>query len=294
MRVAIIDVGSNTARLLVATRGLQTVTPLHEERALLALGEEIERFGAVSELKLAETAERARSYARKARELGCGSVDVIVTAPGRQSGNAAELLAALERATGVAPRVLSAEEEGRLAYEGAVSRARALPNRVAVCDVGGGSTEVVVGTRADGLEFCRSLDIGSLRLARRLLRGDPPGRKAIAAARRELEERLSELGAPRADAALATGGSARALRKVVGGRLLGERELAVAERLAAKRSSAELAREFGLDPMRARTLLAGTLILAETQRRLGIPLEVARGGLREGAALSLLAELAAA
>lgn len=294
MRVAIIDVGSNTARLLVATRGLQAVTPVHEERALLALGEEIERFGAVSELKLAETAERARSYARKARELGCGSVDVIVTAPGRQSENAAELLGALERATGVAPRVLSAEEEGRLAYEGAVSRARTLPNRVAVCDVGGGSTEIVVGTRTDGLEFCRSLDIGSLRLARRLLRGDPPGRKAIAAARRELGERLSELDAPPADGALATGGSARALRKVVGGRLLGERELAVAERLAAKRSSAELAREFGLDPMRARTLLAGTLILAETQRRLGIPLEVARGGLREGAALSLLAELAAA
>jgi exopolyphosphatase/guanosine-5'-triphosphate,3'-diphosphate pyrophosphatase len=294
MRVAIIDVGSNTARLLVAARGLRSVTPIHEERTLLALGEEVERLGAISELKLAETAERARVYARKARELGCRSVDVIVTAPGRQSGNAQELLRSLERATGIAPRVLSADEEGRLAYEGALAGARDIPSRVAVCDVGGGSTEVVVGTRSGGPDFCRSLDLGSLRLARRFLEDDPPRRKALAAARREVAERLADLGAPPAKAALATGGSARALRKVTGGRKLGERELKAAVELASTRTSVELAREFGLDPMRARTLLAGALILSETQRRLGVPLEVARGGLREGAALTLLTELAAA
>jgi exopolyphosphatase/guanosine-5'-triphosphate,3'-diphosphate pyrophosphatase len=294
MRVAIIDVGSNTARLLVAARGVRSVTPIHEERALLALGDEIERVGSLSELKLAETAERARAYARKARELGCRSVDVIVSAPGRQSGNAQELLRLLERATGVAPRVLSAEEEGRLAYEGALASARAAPARLAVCDVGGGSTEVVVGTRGEGPDFCRSLDIGSLRLARRFLDDDPPRKKALVAARREVAERFDELDAPRAKAALATGGSARALRKVTGRRKLGERELAAAVSLASTRTSVELAREFSLDPMRARTLLAGALILAETQRRLGVPLEVARGGLREGAALTLLTALAAA
>ena len=98
--------------------------------ALLALGDEIEQFGSISELKLREAAEQARAYARTARELGCRSVEVIVTAPGRQSANAGELRSALERATGAPVRVLSAKAEGRLAYEGAVAQAGELPARV--------------------------------------------------------------------------------------------------------------------------------------------------------------------
>lgn len=293
MRVGVVDVGSNTVRLLVASRGGGGIAAVHEERALLGLGEEIERFGGISELKLAETGERARRFARTARELGCSSIDVIVTAPGRQAENARELLGSLERATGIAARVLSADEEGRLAYEGAVAQARSLPARVAVCDVGGGSTEVVVGSPAAGPGFCRSLDIGSLRLTRRFLDDEPPGKKAVAAARAEVRDHFEGLGAPPADAALATGGSARSIRRLAG-RRLGEGELAAAVKTVAKRTSSQLSRELGLDPQRARTMLAGALILVETQRRLGVPLEVARGGLREGAALQLLAERAAA
>ena len=294
MRVAIIDVGSNTARLLVATRGLGAVTAVHEARALLALGDEIERHGRLSELKLAETADRVRAYARTARELGSASLDVIVTAPGRQSANAEELLAGLERAAGVSPRVLSPEEEGCLAFEGAIAHGRSLPERIAVCDVGGGSTELVVGTRTSGPEQCRSLEVGSLRLARRFLDSDPPGKKSIAAARKEIERRFDAAEGSTAAAVLATGGSARALRRVLGSRVLGEGELRAAVRVASRRTSAEIAREFGLDPMRARTLLAGALILAEMQRRLAVPLEVARGGLREGAAYALLSHRVAA
>ncbi len=258
MRVAVIDIGSNTARR-------------------------------VCDLKLAETAERARGYARKARELGATAIDVIVTAPGRQSENADELLGALRRATGAPVRVLSADEEGRLAYEGALAQSRSFVDRVAVCDVGGGSTELVVGSRS-GVEFCRSLDIGSVRIARRFLDGDPPGKKAIAAARAEIAEQVDALNAPAVGAALATGGSARSLRKLTGSRVLGERELASALKTVAKSTSSQIAQEAGLDPLRAQTLLAGTLILAETQRRLGVPLEVARGGLREGAAYGLLTQ----
>ena len=296
MRVGVVDVGSNTVRLLVATRGAGSVEAVHEQRALLGLGEEIERFGRISDLKLADTADRARCYTRRARELGCVSIDVIVTAPGRQAENAQALLGSLERATGLVARVLSPEEEGRLAYEGAIAQAKSLPARVAVCDVGGGSTELVVGSPgwpAAGPGFCRSLDIGSLRLTRRFLDRDPPGKKAVAAARAEVREHFEGLGAPSADAALATGGSARSLRRLAG-RRLGEGELAAAVKTVAKRTSSQLARELGLDPQRARTLLAGALILAETQRRLGVPLEVAPGGLRAGAALQLLAERAAA
>ena len=218
---------------------------------------------------------------------------MIVTAPGRQSENAASLLEVLQRASGAPVRVLSPEEEGRLAYEGAISQARSLPERVAVCNVGGGSTEVVVGTLTAGPAACRSLEIGSLRLTSRFLDGDPPGKKALAAARREVEAHFDGVDVPATDTALATGGSARSLRKLVG-RTLGEEELAVVVKTIAKRTSSRLARDLGLDPIRAGTLLGGALILTEAQRRLGVPLEVARGGLREGAASALLSELAAA
>lgn len=293
MRVAIIDIGSNTARLLVASRDRAGVAAVREERALLALGVEIERFGRISDLKLSETAERACEYAKAARKLGCSSIEVIVTAPGRQAVNAQALVRALARSTGLPARVLSAEEEGKLAYEGAVAQAGVLPERVAVCDVGGGSTEVVVGVRAAGPTFCRSLDIGSLRLTQRLLGDDPPGKKALANAREEVRTHFDHLGAPSAEAGLATGGSARSLRRLVG-RVLGEKELAGAVRTISRTTSGRLSRDLGLDPLRARTLLAGAVILAEAQQRLGVPLEVARGGLREGAATALLSELAAA
>ncbi len=294
MRVAVIDVGSNTVRLLVADGGPSAVWPVHEERALLALGDEIERFGRISDLKLAEAAERARRYARLARELRCTSTAVIVTAPGRQAANAGTLVEVLERATGSAARVLSPEDEGRLAFAGALVHADPRSGALAVCDVGGGSTELVVGDPTGGPAFCRSFELGSLRLSRRFLDDDPPGKRSIRRARAEVERRLGDLAPPASAAALATGGSARSLRKVAGTRLLDEDALAGVLRVAARRTAARIAREHGLDPMRARTLLAGTLILAGAQRRIGAPLEVARGGLREGAAVALLAQLAAA
>ena len=294
MRVAVIDVGSNTARLLVATVGVRGVVPVHEERALLALGDEIERFGCISDLKLAETGERVRRYARRVRALGCTSLIVIVTAPGRQSANAEALIRVLAGAAGVPVSVLSAAEEGRLAYDGAISQARDLPRTVAVCDVGGGSTEIVLGQPSLGPTFCCSLDIGSLRLTRRLLDDDPPGRKAIARARSAVARSLDVVGTPSVEKALITGGTARSLRRLGGGRLLDADALRNAVESASCKTSAGLSREYGLDPFRARTILAGTLILAEVQSRLDIPLEVARGGLREGAALALLARSDAA
>ena len=295
MRVGVIDIGSNTARLLVAapTAG-SSISCVHAERALLALGDEIEQFGSISELKLREAAEQARAYARTARELGCRSVEVIVTAPGRQSANAGELRSALERATGAPVRVLSAKAEGRLAYEGAVAQAGELPARVTVCDVGGGSTEVVAGTTGGGPKTCRCLEVGSLRLTRRFLDDDPPGKKAVRAARREVARHFEGLDLPGTDIALATGGSARSLRRLTGRRRLDADELGAAVREIARTPSPELAAHLDLDPVRSRTLLAGAIILAEVQQRVGVPLEVARGGLREGAAYALLAELAAA
>jgi exopolyphosphatase/guanosine-5'-triphosphate,3'-diphosphate pyrophosphatase len=216
-----------------------------------------------------------------------------VTSTVRQTCKTGTLIRALERATGSPERVLTPEEEGRLAFSGAVSQSGSLPETVAVCDVGGGSTEIVAGTRSAGPALCHSLDVGSLRLTRRLLNGDPPRKKAVAAATREVAAHFEDLEVPPVETALATGGSARSLRKLAG-RKLGEQELARAVKTIAREPASRLARDLALDPLRAGTLLAGAIILAETQRRLGVPLEVARGGLREGAAAALLEQLVAA
>ena len=96
--------------------------------------------------KLAETANSVREFVDGAQR-DCAAVEILVTSPGRQADNGAELLAALEHAGGVPVRLLSAEEEGRLAFDGAVAALDELPSTIAVCDVGGGSTQIVVGTR---------------------------------------------------------------------------------------------------------------------------------------------------
>ena len=144
---------------------------------------------------------------------------MIVTAPGRQGAAAPELTAALADATSLPVRVLTAESEGRLAYDGAVARAVGdLPEVVAVVDVGGGSTEVVVGTPLLGAAWVRSADVGSLRLTRAHLTDDPPLGRPDPGRADAVGRALAGMSPPRPALALAVGGSARALTKIVGRR----------------------------------------------------------------------------
>jgi exopolyphosphatase/guanosine-5'-triphosphate,3'-diphosphate pyrophosphatase len=292
--VGVVDVGSNTVRLLVAKRRKAGLFRVHEEREQLGLGEDVEVLGRISPEKLALAETTTAELAEHARSLGCATVDVLVTSPGRQAENGEELREALERGSGLPVRILSAEEEARLAYIGALSASRSATHSVAVVDVGGGSAQLVVGTGESGPVWMRSVDVGSLRLTRRLLVSDPPTREELAAARAEVARCFENVTPPLPQTALAAGGSARALKRLTGRRRLERRDIDAALRELGKRGSHETARRHGLAPERARTLAAGTLILAEAQRRVGLPLEVARGGIREGAALGLLAERAAA
>src|SRR5438132_474898 len=150
VRVGIVDVGANTLRLLVAARENGRLVPLREQRVQLGLGDEIERSGALGEEKLAEAAAVAKAHVSRARKLGCDRIDVLVTSPGRQARNGGELASILRDATGAATKVLRPEEEGELAWYGAVATADYPPASVAVCDVGGGSTQLVVGTVSGG------------------------------------------------------------------------------------------------------------------------------------------------
>jgi exopolyphosphatase/guanosine-5'-triphosphate,3'-diphosphate pyrophosphatase len=292
MRVAAIDVGSNTVRLLVATLEDGSVEPVREERTAVGLAREIERTGRIPDEKIARAAEVARRYARDAAKLGAARIEVLVTAPARQGRNGSELVEAISDATRLPVRPLSAEEEGRLAFAGVVSTFPTPPASIAVVDVGGGSTQLVFGTAATPVWF-RTLDIGSLRLAQRHFVHDPPQTDELDALRASIERAFEGHASPLPRCAVATGGTARSLRRVVG-RTLGPKELAKAESVLSSAPAADLAEKFGFPIWRGQTLLAGAFVLAEAQRRLGVPLVVARAGLREGAVLeSLLEEQAA-
>ena len=282
MRIGVIDVGSNTTRLLVASAVPEGLDPLETQKVRLSLGEEIERHGAVSAVHVAAAAKAVRGMAAAARRKRVASLEVFLTAPGRQAANSDKLVAALSRAAGVQARVLTEEEEGTLAYRGAILTADVtLPSRIAVCDIGGASTEIAIGHPGSDPEWVESVDLGSVRLTAR-----------AADMRFEAVDAFAHLDPPTVEAALAVGGSARAARRLVGAEL-GETELAEALRIVETTSPREVARRYGVDRARAEILPAGVILLAEVRRRLGVALHVCGGGIREGAVLASLDALAA-
>jgi exopolyphosphatase/pppGpp-phosphohydrolase len=147
---------------------------------------------------------------------------------------------------------------------------------------------MAVGARESGAAWVRSIDLGSLRLSDRLLSDDPPGEEAVRLAREEVERALESVAPPVAQLGLATGGTARALGLFLGALGTETLERAVAWLSALERAS--ISKRLGVGPQRAATLLAGTIIVAEVQARLGIPLWVAGAGVREGCVISLLRE----
>jgi exopolyphosphatase/guanosine-5'-triphosphate,3'-diphosphate pyrophosphatase len=285
MRVGVLDVGSNTIRLLVASVDDGVITPIEKERVRLPLGEEIERTGCVSATSVAAAADAVRKLCVLARRDTLESLDVFLTAPGRQSANADELVGALGHAARQSVRVLTTEEEGRLAYAGAVATAGIdLPARIAVCDVGGASTEIAVGSPGRTPEWIVSVDLGSVRLSTRA--------DGLEAARREAAEAFAAVEPPSVELALAVGGSARAARRLVGSRLGGP-ELTEALRMVDAYTPRELSRRFGIDRSRAPIVPAGLAILERVHALLGVPLHVCSGGIREGAVLATAAARAA-
>jgi exopolyphosphatase/guanosine-5'-triphosphate,3'-diphosphate pyrophosphatase len=289
MAIGVIDVGSNTARLLVMKCG----KAIRSEPVLLRLGADVEQFGRIPASKLAATSAVVGRLADVARAAGAEQLEALITSPGRQAANGDQLREALAAAAGCPARVLTAVEEGRLAFAGAIEEAAPAPRRVvAVVDVGGGSAQVVVGTRREGPQWVRSIDLGSQRLTSRLLSADPPGSDAVELARSEVGRYVSE-PVPPPSYAIAVGGSARAAKRMVGARL-GPDELERALAILTGTSTKRVAANFAIDAGRIRTLAAGIVLLTALQARLGTPLRVVRGGLREGALADLAARRAAA
>jgi exopolyphosphatase/guanosine-5'-triphosphate,3'-diphosphate pyrophosphatase len=194
-------------------------------------------------------------------------------------------------------RVLSEDDEARLAFRGAcaaltearVQSGGALPSagELGVVDVGGGSSELVVGAAPDRVRWSESCALGSGDLTDACLLSDPPSASELAAARAYVDRVLEGLPVPRPALAVAVGGSAASLRPLAGQRLDG-RAFAAALELLLAAPAAQVAHLVGLDVERVRLLPAGVLILQAAQERFGVPLEVVGGGLREGVLIELV------
>jgi exopolyphosphatase/guanosine-5'-triphosphate,3'-diphosphate pyrophosphatase len=284
MRSACIDIGSNTTRLLVAERegaGLREVLARRMFVPLASAG-----GGVIGAETIDVVASVVAAHAAAARECGARGVHAVATAAIRQAADRDALCAAVTREAGLPVRVLSDAEEARLAFSGATALLRPEPaGTLGVVDIGGGSSELVTGTLGDGVTWFRSLPVGSGVLTARHVREDPPGPGEIAALRAAAEAAFGAVAAPRPGAAYAVGGSATSLRQLCGDELSPatlDRALATLTawpvREAAERLS--LARE------RVRLLPAGLVLLRTASEAFGgIPLHVARGGLREGVVL---------
>ena len=288
MLCACIDIGSNTTRLLVADAAEGGVREVLQQRAYTRLRGKAE----VPADRIADVAAAVATQVRLARESGATRIRAVGTAALRDAVNRDELVRAIEREAGIRVEILTGEEEARLAFAGATRTLDHLPpGDVGVVDVGGGSTELVVGTLAQGVSWSESIAIGSGLLAEAYLRSDPPTEAELEQVRGHVAEALAGVAAPRPAVAFAVGGSAGSLGRLAGPVLDPESLEQVLGALTG-RSSEELARRYALDRERVRLLPAGILVLEAASRILGAPLTIGRGGLREGVILSELAEAA--
>jgi exopolyphosphatase/guanosine-5'-triphosphate,3'-diphosphate pyrophosphatase len=204
----------------------------------------------------------------------------------RKAPNRRLLADAIAVACGENVDILDPQEEARLAFAGALASRHGDPAVIAVVDVGGGSTELVAGTPADGPVWLTSVAVGSSSLTRACVRRDPPSPGCIAALHEAAAAALATLRPPPVELALAVGGSATTLVSMGGG-VLDEDVLERALAMIAAQPAAEAAREFDMDPERTRLLPAGIVLLLHVHRLLGVPLQVASGGVREGVVLAL-------
>jgi exopolyphosphatase / guanosine-5'-triphosphate,3'-diphosphate pyrophosphatase len=282
VRRACIDIGSNTTRLLVADCDGERLVEVHQERAFTHVRRAFTKDDEIGEEKIDEVVAVVAAQLRRARELGATDIRGVATAAVRQAANREALVEALRGSCGLDVVILTPEEEARLAFSGAARTLGFVPTGpLGVVDVGGGSSELVVGTAPDQVTWCASVEVGSGQLTDECLRSDPPSAEEIARARRRVSQALGGVRPPDTTQAVAVGGSATSLRRIAGARL-DATVFAHTLALLANERAGDVARRFALAPDRVRLLPAGLLILEAASERFGTPLAIAQGGLREG------------
>jgi len=305
-RVAAIDCGTNSIRLLVADLDPSTgaAVDLDRRMEIVRLGEGVDRTGRLSEAALARTFAACEVYAARIAELGATDVRFVATSASRDAENRAEFVRGVLERIGVEPEVVSGEEEAALSFRGPTGalKAAGIAGPYLVVDIGGGSTEFVLGDSS--VRVSRSVDMGCVRLTERHLRDDPPTAAQVAAARADIEALLDEAASavPLDTGATLVGlaGTVTTLAGIALGlpaydpaaihlsRLPAEDVHAITERLLVQ-SHDERAAIPVMHPGRVDVIAGGALVLDAIVRRTGAPeVVVSEHDILDGIAWSLL------
>jgi exopolyphosphatase/guanosine-5'-triphosphate,3'-diphosphate pyrophosphatase len=194
VRVAAIDCGTNSIRLLVADVDGGHLSEVYRQMIIVRLGEGVDRTGAFSDAALARTFSACDTYAEVIDDLGASRVRFVATSASRDVSNRAAFVDGVRERLGVEPEIISGTEEATLSFRGAVL---GLPGGVIaspclVVDIGGGSTEFVLGDSEPSSAI--SVDIGCVRMTERHLHSDPPTEGQITATERDIAAALDRAG----------------------------------------------------------------------------------------------------
>jgi len=289
MRVGVVDLGTNSTRLLVADVDDGRVEEIERRTEITRLGEGVDERRKLLPLPIARVRNVLAEYRRELDAQGAERVLAIGTSAVRDAENGEAFLGEVEWSYGFASRLLTGEEEAELTRRG-VANGRELGDGTLVLDIGGGSTELITA------DSRKSLDIGSVRLTERFLLSDPPTRDELDACAGAVRKVLPALGP---DSAIGVAGTITSLaalelgrydpEEVHGYRLSREGVEAQLERLASL-PLAERRELPGLEPERAPVIVGGAVIVDEVLRRYGLDeLDVSERDLLHGAALEAAA-----
>ena len=210
-RVAAFDCGTNSLRLLVADLDVAAGTSrdVVREMQIVRLGQGVDRTGRIAEASLQRVFAAVEEYMTRVRELDVAQLRFCATSAARDAENAEEFVAGIRERTGVEPEVLVGDEEARTSFAGTIRDLPPLPEPLMVVDIGGGSTELILGSGDGSVEAACSLDIGSVRLNERHLHTDPPSREEIAAAVEDIDAALdgATVDSGRAEAVIGVAGT---------------------------------------------------------------------------------------
>jgi exopolyphosphatase/guanosine-5'-triphosphate,3'-diphosphate pyrophosphatase len=200
-RVAGIDCGTNSVRLLVAEVAPGgTLIDLAREMRIVRLGQGVDRTGRLAPEAIERTRLALVEYAGLIAHFGVTSTRMVATSATRDAENRAEFVRMVNSVLGIVPEVIAGAQEAELSFRGAVGGLEKLPAPLLVADIGGGSTELVLGDPAAPDAYARlaaySMDIGCVRMTERHLRSDPPRPAQVAAARADI---AAAIAAARAD-----------------------------------------------------------------------------------------------
>lgn len=273
MRVATIDIGTNSVLLLVAERREDVISPVIERATITRLGQGVDATRTLAPEAVRRTLDCLARYAEEIKAWRVDRIDVAGTSAMRDAAGGESFRLEAKSLLGVEPRVISGREEAELTFEGSMT-GLGLTGPVTVVDVGGGSTEIVTGDVATGPDRAVSLDVGSVRLTERHVRTDPPTANEVLAVRQDVRLALEGSGIVPTRTIIGVAGTVTTLtayaldvvpyasERVHGAHLSGQRIDAAVQALAAM-PVAERRKLGSVQPDRADVIVAGGLIVAE-------------------------------